>query len=571
VLYFATTLRMPGAGQSLASKLFRIDSSGAHLVDDEGNVASGAPYWDLSHPSVSADGARLVYTAHQFCNIGDVCSFDEESTPKTPPSAPRLFVPADAGGAAISGNGRYAVSYSTILGPVPSGYSPVLIDFSTGKRTTLTQATYGHPQISSTGLLLVTIRAPQGYVPAIISPDGTTTLLGSANLTAISDDGATLAYADAKTGQLFAQATGGPAVRIGTAGQQITQLQLNRDGTRVMFVSIGSLVDPPKPAQLFYARTDGSGLRQLTQVPEGVSEAILSGDGKVAFALTNTGALLRVDTTTGFATTLVESFPSSLSLFGGSPGSLVVFTGFNFPYASATGTPPYSASLSGVSVTVEGKPAPLLQVSSTQIVFQIPWDVPAQPYPAEAFPRAEPMGPELVLPGGGPMFEAAFSLNVYSYFPSLLSLGAPDPVTASQPFAIHQDGMALVTSTHPALLGETVTMFGTGFGAVSPAVPTGFPTPLAPLSFATADVPIQASLRNAGLPFFPLVPSFVGLAPGFVGLYQINLQIPANLSVTPATNILDINFVIPGAAGIFGGGPLPLAVLGNTTPGLRFP
>ncbi len=150
VLYFASTLRQPGAGQSMATKLFRIDSSGAHLIDDEGNVGVGAGYWNLSNPSVSGDGSRLVYTARVPCGCSTVCVHDELSTPRTPPGAPGLFIQTDMGGVVMSRNGRFAALYGTAF--MQDLFTPtvVLIDFVTGVRTKLPG--FAPAQITSSGI-----------------------------------------------------------------------------------------------------------------------------------------------------------------------------------------------------------------------------------------------------------------------------------------------------------------------------------------------------------------------------------------------------------------------------------
>jgi uncharacterized protein (TIGR03437 family) len=58
--------------------------------------------------------------------------------------------------------------------------------------------------------------------------------------------------------------------------------------------------------------------------------------------------------------------------------------------------------------------------------------------------------------------------------------------------------------------------------------------------------------------YFPLTPSYLGLAPGFVGVYQINLQIPLNLPVTETSRLLSI--VIGNGASSYLIGSVPLAV-----------
>jgi uncharacterized protein (TIGR03437 family) len=62
-------------------------------------------------------------------------------------------------------------------------------------------------------------------------------------------------------------------------------------------------------------------------------------------------------------------------------------------------------------------------------------------------------------------------------------------------------------------------LYGTGAGAVIPAVPTGSAAPASPLSMVTN---VTATVNGA-----PATVAFQGLAPNFVGLLQVNLQVPA--------------------------------------------
>ncbi len=65
-------------------------------------------------------------------------------------------------------------------------------------------------------------------------------------------------------------------------------------------------------------------------------------------------------------------------------------------------------------------------------------------------------------------------------------------------------------------------LYGTGLGAVAPAVKSGVAAPSGPL--ATVTRPVVASIDGAGVAV-----AYAGLAPGFAGLYQINLQVPSDL------------------------------------------
>jgi uncharacterized protein (TIGR03437 family) len=69
-----------------------------------------------------------------------------------------------------------------------------------------------------------------------------------------------------------------------------------------------------------------------------------------------------------------------------------------------------------------------------------------------------------------------------------------------------------------------VTLFGIGFGPTSLAS-SGLQAGLAPTRSAAITLPLQMSLGGAPVPSVDIL--YAGVTPGFVGLYQINVKIPA--------------------------------------------
>ncbi len=279
--------------------------------------------------------------------------------------------------------------------------------------------------------------------------------------------------------------------------------------------------------QLFFIRSDGSGRRSLTNASDGILGAAISGDGKIAYAVTGSNSLLKIDTQNGSVQQIVSAMPKVTVFGGGSPGSLVILSGPTLASATVSGSAPYPTMLGGITATIDGVAAPLLSVSPTQITFQIPWQTRVDPTPP-VLParRVEPLASAVVLPGGDPYFDVGFGLTLLTTSSQLFTLG-PD-ANGSQALATHPDG-ALVTPSNPAKAGEVVTFYGTGFGPVSPLVPTGVPAPINPLSIVAT--PFQFDLGAGGVGTIHLTTQFLGLAPGMVGVYQINLQIP---STTPS-------------------------------------
>lgn len=198
------------------------------------------------------------------------------------------------------------------------------------------------------------------------------------------------------------------------------------------------------------------------------------------------------------------------------PGSLgTIFctglTGVNGVIA-ATGTP-LPHVIAGVRVTFNGSlDAPLLAVADLggyyqQINFQVPWH--ASGAPTLSQDSASAVAPYNLAPWG-------------RFFSD----------SAGYVIAQHAADFALVTAGNPARPGEWIVAYGTNFGEVFNPPPDGAPTPLDRLFPAGlgGPVPWQFIVRlrqNSGE--VTLTSNFIGLAPGLVGVYQLNLKMPDDL------------------------------------------
>jgi uncharacterized protein (TIGR03437 family) len=118
-------------------------------------------------------------------------------------------------------------------------------------------------------------------------------------------------------------------------------------------------------------------------------------------------------------------------------------------------------------------------------------------------------------------------LNATGYVAPNNTSGLPCP-----PMVTHADG-TLVTASKPANPGEELTAWVTGLGTTTPPATTGLasakPLPTAQtfgINFNYTVNALATKPRPAFVSAPTLAPTYSGLAPGYVGLYQINFVVP---------------------------------------------
>jgi uncharacterized protein (TIGR03437 family) len=172
-------------------------------------------------------------------------------------------------------------------------------------------------------------------------------------------------------------------------------------------------------------------------------------------------------------------------------------------------------------------PVPLYSLTPQQVSFQVPSN---SPVGADRIAMRTADTSELVA-GGSVLVSAAA--------PGLFTISQTG---AGQGAIVNQDG-TVNASSNPAAKGTVISVYGTGQGPVSPAVPDGTVAPGPPGLALTVAVPTSDQITcvtnqpsmcvSFGGTSFGNV-QFSGLAPGFIGLWQINVQVPAN---APAGNL----------------------------------
>lgn len=224
-------------------------------------------------------------------------------------------------------------------------------------------------------------------------------------------------------------------------------------------------------------------------------------------------SLWGADSTAPYYTSASIVNAASYSASALAPDAIATIYGANLSYITqAASGEELPFSLGGVTVYVSGFAAGLYFVSPTQINFLIPALFNPATLPI-VVARDGQAGPtvEIVLNPAGP---ALF----------------PGPQGAA--IATHLNGK-LLTPQSPAQPGEWVVVYAEGLGpTIPPALnytAAGLPAPIKFLS--------QFSLLLNGAAVGSKALNYVGIAPGWAGLYQINLQLPLNVAPNPQIQI----------------------------------
>jgi uncharacterized protein (TIGR03437 family) len=189
------------------------------------------------------------------------------------------------------------------------------------------------------------------------------------------------------------------------------------------------------------------------------------------------------------------------------PGETITILGFGLgPFEGVTapaGTLP--TTLGGVQVSINGADIPLFYASRYRVDAQVPFNL-------------STTGPASVRVQNSGSSSTAVQVNTQLTFPGIYTF---DQLGVGPAKAYNQDGK-LNSSLAPARAGDSISVFGSGLGAVVPATPAGQGAPANPLSIVSQ--PVAASIGGV-----PAAVTFAGLAPGYAGLYQVNITVPAGL------------------------------------------
>ena len=186
------------------------------------------------------------------------------------------------------------------------------------------------------------------------------------------------------------------------------------------------------------------------------------------------------------------------------PGSLISVFGSGLAGSIAQASSfPLPTQVVNVNVKINGVDAPLLYVSPNQVNLQVPYEI----QPGNATITATLNGANTLNP--------SISTTISAVSPGIFAV-------------VHADGNTPITPDNPAKANEVLVIYANGLGAVNGTAGTGQPA-------AALETKTKPTVTIGGSPAQVL---YSGLAPGFAGLYQVNVQLPSLVVASDRTVVL---------------------------------
>ena len=277
----------------------------------------------------------------------------------------------------------------------------------------------------------------------------------------------------------------------------------------------------------------------LLPITDGASFFIQVADGTlspIAVTLDGSGNLLVADSgnrITLHYPTLSAVNAASFAARPLSPGMIASL----FPAGSTFGeetksfsTLPLPTDLGDVTVTLNGVPAPLFFVSPGQINFQVPWSMPTSGT-VDMLVTRKSVGQIL----------SAATIQMYTALPGFFSVGTT--ANGAQMIAAINEDNTINGPGNPSSREKIVTLYLTGLGYIDTPPADGAAPAGALNTTRRPSVIINTSLLNDDQI------KYSGLAPGFVGVWQLNLFIPKE--VPPSSSTGGITTVVVGMDSVF--------------------
>ena len=240
------------------------------------------------------------------------------------------------------------------------------------------------------------------------------------------------------------------------------------------------------------------------------------GDGStLTLSMLPDAQALIIDGSSGIGIVNAASFAQGAPV---APGSMAVISGnlpVSAPFVAPGSNVPLPTNLYGMTVQFSGgQYATLFSVAPDSAIVQIPWELQGQTQDS------------IVVAGNGRVSEPQ-PLSLALYAPGIFSVDASGTGQGD----IYDVNFKLVGESNPATAGQAIVIYCSGLGSVSNLPPTGVPTPLTPLATTLTTPTVYIGGEAATV-------LYSGLAPGFVGLYQVNAIVPQLSAVGASTEVV---------------------------------
>lgn len=198
-------------------------------------------------------------------------------------------------------------------------------------------------------------------------------------------------------------------------------------------------------------------------------------------------------------------------------GEIVSIFGTNLATSTASAASmPLPTTLAGARVFIDGKEAPLFLASPGQLNALVPWEL------AYDNQHRPPIVVEVLGQDGQWISSAPYASASTPAQPAIFSSNQEGPgqgavLIAGTPYMAAPARM--FPDSRPVKPGEYIEIYATGLGKVTNAPNTGLSASAKPLS----ETVLLPTVEIGGVSSRVV---FSGLAPGFVGLYQVNAQVP---------------------------------------------
>jgi uncharacterized protein (TIGR03437 family) len=204
-----------------------------------------------------------------------------------------------------------------------------------------------------------------------------------------------------------------------------------------------------------------------------------------------------------------------------SPGTWVTIFGDRLANGTSSASGTFPPSLAGTSVMIGATALPLDYVSPTQVNALLPFSLTPNAIVSLVVERAATVSVpiDVTIADIGP---AIFAVNGVGTGQGAVTIATSGVLAAP---------VGAFPGSQPVKRGDFLAIYCTGLGAVNNTPADGAPAPSSP--------PLATTLANPTVTIggMPAVVSYSGLAPGLVGLYQVNVQVPVNAPTGPAVNL----------------------------------